>query len=152
MLRVAFRIVGNQADAEDVRQAVLTRIWQRPDSLPKAKQLPGWIHRCVTNESIDTVRRLQRERSRNQNMAPSQHEYVEPFQPAGPSDESEQLKQALQGLSLEQRAILALRFDEQMTVRQIAEVMQQPHTTVHAKLTRGIHELRSKLLTKRAER
>ena len=61
------------------------------------------------------------------------------------NEENEFIALAMEQLSGEQRAILAFRFDEKMTVRQIADLLELPHTTVHAKLQRAIQTLRSKL-------
>ncbi len=46
-------------------------------------------------------------------------------------------------LEPEQRAILSLRFDEQLTIREIGSVLKQPHTTVQSKLRRAIEQLRN---------
>lgn len=143
LLRIAFRIVGNQPDAEDIRQTVLSRLWQKPESLPKPDKLMPWLHRCVANESISLIRRAHRERSRNRELVAEHSEQIEPR--TTDDEEAVMLRNALCDLSPEQRAILAFRFDEKMTVRQIGDVLDQPYTTVHAKLERAIRTLRCKL-------
>lgn len=142
MLRTAHRIVGQQADAEEVRQTVLLKIWQSPDTLPQASQLSQWIRRCVINESIDILRRRQREQLRNSNSAASHTQHAEQ---ADWKDDAVNLRTAMNALEPEQRAMLSLRFDEQYSIREIASILDQPHTTVQSKLNRTIAQLRELL-------
>ncbi|MCA9175125.1 MAG: sigma-70 family RNA polymerase sigma factor [Planctomycetales bacterium] len=144
MLRTAYRIVGQIADAEEVRQVLLMRIWQSPDQLPPAGQLGGWLQRCVINESIALLRRRQRDQRQ---LAGVSETVPTATQPPDWDGETERLRHALNELEPEQRALLALRFDEQLTLRQIAEVLGQPHTTVQSKLQRAIGQLRARLQT-----
>jgi RNA polymerase sigma-70 factor, ECF subfamily len=60
MLCVATRIIGQLADAEEVRQRVLIRIWQSREKLPKAASFEAWLRRCVVNESISHLRQRKR--------------------------------------------------------------------------------------------
>jgi len=55
------------------------------------------------------------------------------------------LRNALEALEPEQRAILSLRFDEECTIREIGSILEQPHTTVQSKLDRAIARLRELL-------
>jgi len=142
MLRTAYRIVGQQADAEEVRQAVLLRIWQSPEKIPAVQSLEHWIRRCVINEAIEVLRRRLRERRRNQNSGKSDAATVEK---SDWNDEAIRLRNALEALEPEQRAILSLRFDEECTIREIGSILEQPHTTVQSKLDRAIARLRELL-------
>lgn len=142
MLRTAYRIVGQQSDAEEVRQSVLLKVWQSPEKIPERKSFEFWIRRCVINEAIELLRGRQREHKRNSNSL-SQRPAA-----SGPDerdDDAEHLKAALGNLEPEQRAILSLRFDEQCTIREIGDILDQPHTTVQSKLNRAIDQLRKLL-------
>ena len=139
MLCVATRIIGQQADAEEVRQQILLRIWQSPQGLPNAEHFSAWLRRCVINESISLLRKKKREH-RLQAEIPAESQQVSNDQ----SDlDVEQLRVAMQQLDAEQRALLALRFDQQLTVREIGQVFQQSHSTIQSKLERAIKSLRS---------
>ncbi len=143
MLRTAFRIVGQQSDAEEVRQSVLLRIWQSPEKLPEPQRLGSWLHRCVVNESIALLRRRKRYERRHVDSLEQVHLETQ----STCEDEAELLRDAMSQLEPEPRAILSLRFDEQLTIREIASLLQQPHTTVQSKLERAIGRLRSHLET-----
>lgn len=142
MLRTAYRIVGQQADAEEVRQTVLLKIWQSPDKIPAAQPFDYWIRRCVINESIEVLRRKERDVRRNSNSVVANLKHADP---AEWTVEAENLRVALDTLEPEQRAILSLRFDEECTIREIGNILEQPHTTVQSRLNRAIHQLRELL-------
>lgn len=133
--RISFRIVGQASDAEEVRQTVFLKMLQRPDVLPDADRVAGWIRRCVVNESITLLRRRVRHL-----QVDTLDEYAAPNEQ--PSDDAKLLKVFFAELDPRQRALLALRFDEGLTVRQIAEVMEMPRSTIHERLQAAIGSLR----------
>ena len=139
MLCTSFRILGQQADAEEVRQCILLRIWQEPCNLPSAKRFAAWLHRCVVNESIARLRHDKRQHHRNSILAETLSDSVDQHQ----DHEFEEVRDAMAKLDPEQRAILSLKFDEQMTVREIGRVLEKPHTTVQSKLKKAIDDIRS---------
>ena len=70
---------------------------------------------------------------------------IDPLQPVAFSDEVERMRDALETLEPEQRALLALRFDEGLTIRRISSVLEKPHTTVQSQLAKTIDKLRNLL-------
>ena len=143
MLCTAFRIIGRQADAEEIRQRVLLRIWESPHKLPSAESFEAWLRRCVVNASITWLRKEKRERQRNADIAAT----LVSSAASRTHDDVEQLKASLAKLPPEQRAMLSLKFDQQLTVREIGRVFEQSHTTVQSKLNRAIEKLRSLMQT-----
>ena len=62
VFRLAYRLSGNRADAEDITQEVLVRALRSPDA-GSSGALEGWLHRVTTNLFVDMVRRRRRTRS-----------------------------------------------------------------------------------------
>ena len=115
MLCVAARIIGQLADAEEVRQRILIRIWQAPQKLPKAESFEAWLRRCVVNESISHLRQQKR-----RNLLMSEFAVSRTSDSSEQEDfDVEQVRLALSQLEPDQRAWLALKFDGQLTVREI---------------------------------
>lgn len=142
MLRTAFRIVGQMADALEVRQNVLTRIWRQSEKIPhRAASLEAWIRRSVINESISLLRTANRRMQREHKSSKSEAAESE----ADRDCESTALRVALQQLSADERALLSLRFDDMLTIREIAKTLEKPHTTIQSQLQRTIDKLRSRL-------
>ena len=62
VFRLAYRLSGNRADAEDLTQEVLVRALRSPDA-GSSGAMEGWLHRVTTNLFVDMVRRRRRTRS-----------------------------------------------------------------------------------------
>ena len=54
--RLAYRLTGNQHDAEDLTQEVFVRVFRSLSSYTPGT-FEGWLHRITTNLFLDTVRR-----------------------------------------------------------------------------------------------
>ena len=62
MLRsVAYRIVGNCADADEAIQQSMFAAWRRFDTFRGQSQMSSWIYRITVNESYNILRKRRRE-------------------------------------------------------------------------------------------
>ena len=57
--RLAYRLTGNRADAEDLTQEVFVRVFRSLDTYTPGT-LEGWLHRITTNLFLDQARRRAR--------------------------------------------------------------------------------------------
>ena len=144
LLRIAFRIVGQLGEAEDVRQTVLLRMLEAPERLPQPDRFAAWIRRCTVNESLLLLRRHRRDQNATKRLVRRQSGCVaiEPIDAIAASDESQWLRQSLAQLEPDQRALLALRFDDGLTFRDISIVMERPTSTVKSQVAKAIEQLR----------
>ncbi len=69
LLTIAYRVVGNVHDAEEVRQNVLLKLVQSPNRLPESAHFAGWLRRCIVNEAITWLRRRGAEAAWNRRNA-----------------------------------------------------------------------------------
>ena len=143
MLCVAARIIGQLADAEEVRQRILIRIWQAPQKMPSAEFFEAWLRRCLVNESISYIRQQKRRDLLTSEFVDSR---ISTSTDEGDFD-IEQIRLSLSQLAPEERALLALKFDQQLTVREIGQVLERSHTTIQSQLERAIAKLRSLMQT-----
>ena len=56
VFRAAYRVTGNESDAEDVLQTVFLRLLGRDCSAPPLENLSGYLHRAAVNAALDLVR------------------------------------------------------------------------------------------------
>lgn len=129
MVRLAYLMVGTSAGAEDVVQEAFARLlgrWDRVDN-------PGaYVRTAVVNGARDKLRgRLLRRRP---HPTRSRGDYV--------TDELDYLGDALATLPHQWRAVVVLRFFEQRTVPEIAELLNMKQGTVKSALHRGLLRLR----------
>ena len=57
VLRVAARLLGNPADAEDVAQEAFLKLWNDAAGIRDDSSLPAWLMRVATNLAFDRLRR-----------------------------------------------------------------------------------------------
>lgn len=148
MYTVAYRLAGNDEDAQDLVQEALLRV-RRGLERYEPRSLEGWLARIVTNVFLDEVRRRRR---RPAAALPDDPERVLPTSPA--ADEvstslSVEVQAALAALPEEFRVPVVLCDVADQSYEQIAETLGVPVGTVRSRLHRGRRMLRA-LLTEGA--
>lgn len=147
VFRIARRITGSAEDAEDVRQEVFLRLLTTPDAVDRPEAFAAWVYRATTNGALTRARGRARRsgwlaRFRRLVHDPSRHAAAADVA-AEARDESERLDRALQRLDPADRALLALRFDEDRTFAEIATILGRPTSTVKSRHARVVERLRA---------
>jgi len=144
MYTVAYRLSGNDEDAQDLVQEALIRV-RRGLERYEPGSLEGWLARIVTNVFLDEVRRRRR---RPADALPDDPERVLPRSPA--ADEvstqlSDEIQAALAALPEEFRVPVVLCDVADQSYEQIAATLGVPVGTVRSRLHRGRRMLRTML-------
>ncbi len=146
VFRVAYRITGDAADAEDVLQTVFFRILRKGETPDPSGSVVGYLHRAAVNVALDVIRRRKRARRVGLDDAP------EPEDPKpGPDrlQDSQELRQglrlALAQLSPRAAEMFTLRYVEGYSNREIASMFETSQTAVGVTLHRARHRLRDEL-------
>ncbi|MFD5397292.1 RNA polymerase sigma factor SigE [Streptomyces sp. NPDC127097] len=145
--RLAYRLTGNQHDAEDLTQEVFVRVF-RSLSTYTPGTFEGWLHRITTNLFLDMVRRRQRirfdalgddaaERLPSREPSPQQHFNDTHF--------DADVQQALDTLAPEFRAAVVLCDIEGLSYEEIAATLGVKLGTVRSRIHRGRSHLRKSL-------
>lgn len=143
---VAFRLTGNEADAQDLVQEVLLRVRR---GLPNYRpgSMEGWLSRITTNAFLDDVRRRRR---RPLDALPDDPDQVVPA--AVGADEAleasalpEDVQRALTALAPDFRAAVVLCDVVGLGYAEIAESLDIPVGTVRSRIHRGRAMLRKAL-------
>ena len=143
-LREAWRILGNRDDAEEAVQEALIRAWRkRAACRTPAAPLP-WLLQITRNEAM----RLAARRSRRQasEIPEAEPEAVPGAALETPLDRalmSVATEQALSALGEDERRLLRLRYEEDLTQGQVAAALGVPEGTVKVRLHRVRARLRS---------
>lgn len=140
--RIAWRIVGSDWGAAEVRQTVFLQIIEHPETVPESARFAGWIHRCTVNASITYLRR-QRVRAGSELPQDRSSGSQTPDELAAEREEIQRLRHVLETLLPEERAILTLRFDEDLSFPQIAEILDRPASTIKSQYARLLNRLYS---------
>ncbi len=139
-LGLAQRIVRNTADAEDVVQESLTRLWIFADRWDSSARFSSWFYRIVANQAISRVRRKTSETldavDEPSDASPGPHEQV-----AG-REIGEAIADAIGRLPARQRAAIALCYDHGMSCAEAADAMDMSVGTMESLLFRARRSLR----------
>jgi RNA polymerase sigma-70 factor (ECF subfamily) len=143
---VAYRLTGNDDDAQDLVQEVLLRV-RRGLGTYQPGNLEGWLSRIATNAFLDEVRRRRR---RAVELLPDEPERVIPPAPsADVAAEAEALPhdvhQALQRLTPDYRAAVVLCDVIGLSYEEISATLGIPIGTVRSRIHRGRAMLREAL-------
>ncbi len=66
MYRLCLGYTGNRADAQDLQQEILLRIWQHLDGFRGESKLSTWCYRIATNTALSYVGKHKREQDKQQ--------------------------------------------------------------------------------------
>ena len=154
LYRLAWRFTGSVADAEDLVQDVLTKLFPRTQELLEIERLRPWLARVLYNQYVDSVR--QRSRSPIVELVAGVEGEENPLDalPAakdGPEAEAERTGQrerilrALDRLNPEQRAVVAMHDVEGYSLEELETMLETPLGTLKSRLHRARQRLRALL-------
>lgn len=132
----AYRLLGDRAEAEDVAQEAMLRLWRiAPDWRSGEAQVTTWLYRIVANLCIDRQRKA---RGVDLESIP-EPEDGRPSAEAGLLDKArhDALQQALNGLPDRQRQAVVLRHIEGFANPEIARIMDIGVEAVESLTARG---------------
>ena len=136
--RLVQRILGPDAEVEDVIQEAFIQIHRSLPSFQGSSLLSTWIHRVAVNVALQHIRRRKRQRSgpvvmMNEPPEPSSGDPA-PEEDVLWRDRMTKLYAALEQLSPKKRAVFVLHEIEGMSAEEIAKVMHAPLITVRTRL------------------
>ena len=145
--RLAYRLTGNQHDAEDLTQEVFVRVFRSLSSYTPGT-FEGWLHRITTNLFLDMVRR--RQRVRFDALADDAAERLPGREPAPDMQLHDRgfeadIQAALDSLSPDFRAAVVLCDIEGLSYEEIAATLGVKLGTVRSRIHRGRAQLRAAL-------
>jgi RNA polymerase sigma-70 factor (ECF subfamily) len=146
---LAFRILRDQRDAEEIVQDVFTQAWRESRRYNTRRgSVMAWLMTLTRSRAVD---RLRRRRSRPQSAAPADPR-ADISDSAAPADEQliwtvrvDEVRAALDTLPFVQRMTIELAFYEGLTHSEIAERLEEPLGTIKTRIRQGLLKLRERL-------
>jgi RNA polymerase sigma-70 factor (ECF subfamily) len=137
----AKRIVSDEALAQDIAQEVMTVLWQRSSDFNPAKaRLTTWLHRIAHNRCVDVLRKRKREVSLD-----SDDPQREASAPAAGALAQPSIDAELRRLPESQRTALVLTYYQNLSNREVAEIMNSSVRAVESLLVRARGNLKKQL-------
>jgi RNA polymerase sigma-70 factor (ECF subfamily) len=143
MVGLARRILGNAADAEDVAQEAMLRVWVHAPRWQPLAAFRTWLTRVTVNLCLDRKRRA------SWVALEAAGEIVDPapdaMEQAERGERERLVTQAIAQLPERQRAAVVLTYSEGMSNAQVAEILDTSVSAVETLLVRGKQNLRAAL-------
>jgi RNA polymerase sigma-70 factor (ECF subfamily) len=137
---IAYHFLHDRPAAEELAQDVFLQLFKSMGALESAEHVTRWLRRVTTNRCIDHCRRSK--------LMPriGLDQVAEPASPGGSPDFmlSRALGQLVASLPGNWRALVVLKYQEEMETEEIARALDMPVGTVKSQLSRALEFLREK--------
>ena len=137
--RLAYLLTGDRALAEDLVQEAFVRMFGRFRDLRNPEAFGGYLRKTVVNLAKSYFRRRGVEHTFLEKEARQPAPHIEPPEP------HHEMWNALKRVTPRQRAALVLRYYEDLSEAQTADILGCPVGTVKSLVSRGLKQLRSDL-------
>lgn len=138
LVHAAYLLTGNLADAEDLVQSALAKTYQARDRIEDRKALDGYVRRAMVNTHISWWRQ------RKVAEYPTDDIPDQPVADSSAGTETyDSLRRAIDRLPQRMRAAVVLRFFEDMTEAEVADVLGISQGTVKSTVSRAVAKLRA---------
>lgn len=137
LYKTAYGILGNEHDAADAVQETLLKSYNDVKKLRKPELFKNWLYRILVNRCIDIIRQRKK-------ITPVEKIWL-PDAVTEDNDTKLTVAQAVAALDDQHRVVVVLRFFQDMSLKEIASVLDCPVGTVKSRLHRAMQKLKIKL-------
>lgn len=151
-----YKFVNNTAEAEELAQEVFLRVYRARHSYQPKARFAAWIYRIAANLSIKEANRKRRMHfwSRNTNSAEDSLAMEEHFRDPVPDAErrlistelGQVIRRAIRLLPRNEKVALVLRRYQELSYKEIAEIMDCTEAAVKTYIHRGKLHVRTQIL------
>lgn len=145
IFRLALRITLSRAEAEDIVQDVLIKVWNRRDDLAEVDSIEAYSLTVCRNLSLD---RLQRKGNDNVNLddaPPTEADDAPPDLQMIRNERIDNIKRLIERLPIPQRAAMQLRDMEGKTYKEISAITGQTEEQVKVNIFRARQYIRKQI-------
>ncbi len=138
---LALRVLRDRAVAEELAQDVFLQFYRQLDQIETPQHAVWWLRRTTSHRAIDELRKRKYRPVAGLDRAP------EPADRSGQPDLflNQRLRKLVDALPDKARMIVVLRYQEDLSPMEIAEMLEMPVATVKSLLHRSLTALRGKI-------
>ena len=142
---IAYRLLGNREDAQEVAQEAFARAYFRLAEFRGTAQFRTWLYRILVNLATDLLRRRKPEGPIEEAVSKTASTAENPGESLDRQELRQNIEKALEGLPADLRAVIVLRELEGLSYAEIARVIRRPVGTVMSRLFHGRRRLQQSL-------
>jgi len=153
IFRLAFRMTGNEEDAEDVVQETFLRAYRQLDKYEARSSFSTWLYRIASNYSLDLIRMRKRHEEKRERGSVEDRDILQsiPVDSPGPDrvlygiQITDRVNAALNELSAQERTAFVLRHFEGQSIQEIGESLGTGTNATKHSIFRAVQKLRKSL-------
>ncbi|MCI1590860.1 sigma-70 family RNA polymerase sigma factor [Heyndrickxia oleronia] len=134
LFRIAYLYVKNENDALDIVQETVYKAFISIKQLKEPNYFSTWLTRILINCALDFIRK-------NKNIIPFA-EVEDTSEERQPIEEKLDLVEAIRKLENPYKTVIILRYYKDLTIKQIADLLNCPEGTVKTNIHRAISKLK----------
>jgi RNA polymerase sigma-70 factor (sigma-E family) len=143
LLRTAYLLTGDRHAAEDLVQTALAKLYLSWDKVQRRELLDGYVRRIMVNENNSLWRRAWKRREVTTDAVPDHAQVLDRHD----HGERSALWEFVQTLPRKQRAVIVLRYYEDLTEAEVAEILGISVGTVKSQASRALASMRERVNT-----
>lgn len=153
LFRLAYRMTGNEHDAEDVVQEAFLRAYRRLDQYDERARFSSWLHRIAANCAYDLLRARKRRDEEPWPEGPDGSAAPAEFPSADPppdrlvlsAEVRKRVTVAMSRMSAQEKAAFVLRHFEGMSIAEIGEALDLEASAAKQSVLRAVRKVRQVL-------
>lgn len=152
--QLCYRMVGNAHDAEDIAQEAFIRAYVNINSYDINRKFSTWLYRIATNLSIDRLRKRKPDYFLDAEIEGTEgltmysqisSDELQPDEMVESLEFQEWIQQEINELPVMYRSVIVLKYIEELSLKEIGEILDLPIGTVKTRIHRGREALRKRL-------
>ena len=145
VFNVAYRMLGNKGDAEDITQETFIRAYKAFHSFDVDRPIRPWLKKIVTNLCLNRIKAHRPTLSLENGLPPPKEPKPGPEAQTAKRERDAQVRAAILSLPPRYRAAIELRHFQDLSYEEIAETLEKPLSTVKSDLFRARKMLAERL-------
>ena len=153
IFRLAYRMTGNEEDAEDVVQETFLRAYRQLSRYEARSSFSTWLYRIASNYSLDLIRMRKRHEEKRERGSREDHDLLQSMPETAPGPDrilygsqlKHQVDAALDELSPQERTAFVLRHFEGLSIDEIGQALGTGTNATKHSIFRAVQKLRRSL-------
>ncbi|TLS34922.1 RNA polymerase sigma factor SigW [Pseudalkalibacillus caeni] len=151
---ISYRMLGNKQEAEDVAQEAFIRAFTNIDRFEINRKFSTWLYRIATNLAIDRLRKKRPDYYLDAEIAGTEgltmysqlaaNEEL-PDEKVVSIETQQGIQQEILNLPPKYRSAIILKYIQELSLKEISEILELPVATVKTRIHRGREALRKRL-------
>jgi len=147
------RLYNNESDATDISQEVFVKVWKNIHKYNPEQNFKTWLFTIARNTTYDWMRKKKVFVFSDLNNVQNDEEFADTLVDTEPlpdtifeqKDLKNKLNTLIQTLTPDQKTVITLHINEEMTFEEIGIVLDKPQNTIKSHYRRGLAQLRKSI-------